>query len=104
MKIQLNFNSELCLPYELPNRIYSIFTRIWKRLEINFSDIPKYSERGYTGILVQITKDETWTIYNETIIRKRGNIVEIRKDFNRSLENEIFKHLPVNIRKCAFNW
>ena len=105
MQITIKFDEKLDYPiYEMRFNICSKMKKIWNKLETHLSDISKCSEQRYRGITVKVSTNEVWHIYNDTIMRQEKNIIEVRKDSNRELENEIFKHIPLNMRKYAFNW
>jgi hypothetical protein len=105
MQVTIKFNEEFDYPmYEMRFNICRKMKKIWNKLETYLSDISKCSEQRYCGITINVSKDEAWHIYNDTIMRQEKNIIEVRKDPDRELENEIFKHIPLNMRKYAFNW
>jgi hypothetical protein len=105
MQISLKFDKELDYPVsEMPYKICKKIEKIWNKLETHISDISKCPERGYGGVMIKVSKEEVWYIYYETVVKHERNIIEIRKDTNRELENEIFKYLPLNMRKYAFNF
>jgi|GEM_PF-3029440 hypothetical protein len=68
--------------------------------EISYDKIERikiFSNSFLAGVAVELGKDKSLNVFNEFIVMRNKNILEIRNDKERKIGRKILKKLPKNI-------